>query len=361
MPAMTHGSRSTKSASMCLVLLALGAGACSEGGAGDAAVDKFVPIDPSEGVTYESETFDLAPGVAGTHCMRVPMPERFRDVDTVLVGMDADLPLSTHHFFMSYSEEPFPGPGDEPVPCFGDNGFIPIEEIASEGAIGGGKIVMGAGVGLTGYRAPEDTGRLLRRGGHFVTNHHVLNLSLESAAMYSKVNVMLRPASEVNYPTNALNCLSTDVNMAPGEERVVTATCLAPFDLDLALLGSHMHQHGRLFEVSVYDGQTQQTRDEVIYTSDDWDSPEIIGVAPIRLRGGDGLTFSCHFVNDSDAAVAYGLDEDSEMCAFMGGFSFPQDEPPPQDPLPPSLGTLISNNDVKAPLIDTTNFAILPF
>lgn len=368
MPAMTKASMTkasrfatSASKSLCLALFALGAGACGEGGESGATGDQFVPIAASEGITYASETFDLAPTVGGTHCMRVPMPERFRDVDTVLVGMDADLPLYTHHFFMSYSEEPFPGPGDEPVPCLNNEGFVPIEETANEGAVGGGKIVMGAGVGVTAYRAPENTGRLLRSGGHFITNHHVLNLSPESVALYSKINLLLRPASEVEYPTNALNCLSVDVNMAPGEERTVTATCLAPFDLDLALLGSHMHQHGRLFEVSVYDGQTQQTRDEVIYTSDDWDSPEIIGVAPIRLRAGDGLTFTCHFINDSDAPVTYGLDEDSEMCAFMGGFSYPQDQPPPQDPLPPSLGTLITNNDVSGMLIDTTAYNFLPF
>lgn len=384
------GSGRTRRVTLCLVLLALGAGACGDdaeagsggsddgaageaGGDGDAAgdgdgdgdglvtdvmLDEFVDVDPDKGLTYLGEAFELAPGQEGTHCMRVPVPERFRDIDLVLVGMDAELPEYTHHFFMSYSSEPFPGDGDEPVPCVGDEGLVPIE-MSSETAIGGGKIVMGAGVGLDGYRAAPNTGRLLRKGGHFVTNHHVINLSGQPADLYSKINLYLKPASEVDYPSNALNCLSTDVNLEPGEAREVTATCLAPIELDLALLGSHMHQHGKKFETRLYDGEKKETRPEVIYTSTDWDSPDIVPVEPIRLRQGDGITFTCHYENTSEASVTYGLGVDSEMCAFMGGFTFPQDQEP--QGLPPSLGTLIGMNEVPTMLIDTTGISGIPF
>lgn len=312
-------------------------------------LDELPVIEADEGFFVDEGTFTVGPGQEVVYCVRIPIPERWSREDIALIGWDADLPAYTHHFFFSYSEEPLDAPG--PVPCDGEN---PIGDIGASGAsafdfdITGerklGKFLLGAGEGLRRTLGNGEFGKLMKAGGHLVTNHHVLNTSNEAVRMHGRFNLLVKPADEIAYPTNVLNCLSLDIAVEPRSSAKVTARCLAPWDLRITTLGSHAHNHLTLFETRFFDGDAVQPAP--IYTSSDWDSPLIIPQEePILLRRGQGLEFTCHYENPGDAPVGFGFGVDNEMCATMNGYAFTEDRPFEK---PPALGQLIVDNE--APL-----------
>lgn len=72
---------------------------------------------------------------------------------------------------------------------------------------------------------------------------------------------------------------------------------------------------------------------------------------PLHLKEGQGITFTCEFINDSDNPIDFGFGVDSEMCASMNNYSYPAGQP---CLTPPGLSTIIMDNDVPAVLLDTT-------
>jgi hypothetical protein len=318
---------------------------CASDGAGE-AMTELPEIDPAEGFRVDVGRFEVNSGDEIIYCVRIPIPERFQGRDIALLGWDWDLPPHTHHFFMAYSREPFPSPGEEPVPCDGVDPIVPVTGGATGifgevDRLGEGKILFGAGVGIGTNRHTSDSfGTVMAEGGHLVTNFHVLNASAARAEMYGLFNLYVRDAADVPFPISALNCLTMDVEVEPRGSRAVTATCTVPFDLQLVTLSSHAHNHLVKFETRIYDGE--QTLSGVIYESRDWDSPAIEAQAePILLRQGQGLTFTCHYDNDQDVWIQFGFGVENEMCATMNGYTYPPDRP---HEIPPNLGAIIVIN-----------------
>ena len=98
------------------------------------------------------------------------------------------------------------------------------------------------------------------------------------------------------------------IELDPGEQEVVSATCPIEVDMELFVLTSHSHQLNQRFEV-LLDG-------EIIYSDDDWASPELMVLSddPISLKAGDELTWRCHYDNTTDQTVYAGLGTADEMC-----------------------------------------------
>jgi hypothetical protein len=313
----------------------------------DAVLSALPEVDPQWGFRMDEGEFTVEPGQEFTYCVRIPIPPEFAGRDLALLGWDWELPQFTHHFFAAYSQEPFEGTG--PEPCDGVSAIVPVgaqapgvAEIGAPGtSLGEGKLLFGAGVGIGRYFGTEQYGRLMAQEGHFVTNHHVLNTGLEPVVMHGRFNMYVTDAALVPHLTNELNCLSLDVAVDPYSSREVTATCTAPFDLDLVLLASHAHNHLQRFETRFFDGQ--QTLPEVIYESNDWDSPELEWQnEPIHLKQGQGVTFTCDYQNDQAEPISFGVGVKNEMCATMNGYAFPADRPYER---PPSLGAVVADND----------------
>lgn len=332
------------------------------------------PIDPSQGFQVDEGQFQVQPGEDITYCIRIPVPSELVGKDLGLIGWDWDLPQYTHHFFMAYSDAPADFGGKDYIPCDGvdpivDNATLPsLGSLGTGGAlpdagatstvpnevlpgaapagnglskVGEGKLIFGAGVGTGRYLGNERYGRILQAGGHLVTNHHVLNTSAEVVSMHGKFNMYVREASKIPHPTNELNCLTLDVGIQPKSQRIVTATCTAPFDLDIVLLASHGHNHLKLFETRLFDGE--KTLPDPIYTSDEWNSPILAWQKePLHLKKGQGLTFSCHYQNDGDTTITFGTNVTNEMCATMNAYALPDDQ---EYGKTPPLGTVITNND----------------
>jgi hypothetical protein len=305
------------------------------------------PPPPGLGFQLDEGDFVATPGQEALYCMRLPIPPDYGDAPLFVTRLESRLPLGTHHFFMAYRTDPVAAQ----EPCFSQGALVPIESVDAHDG-GGGKMLFLSGEGAYSYGLPAGYSLYLPTGlGHLVTSHHVLNATEDELAMYGVFNVHTAPAEAITHPVNTLNCLLHDIWIAPHSEATVSATCTAPFDLDLVVLSSHAHQHLRRFELLKYDGAA--TVGDPIYTSTDWDSPAIVTLdEPLSLAAGEGLTFRCTFTNDGDQPIVFGTGDYGEMCAIMSGYAYPANRP---HDIPPSLGTIIYGEGDAAPLIETTD------
>jgi hypothetical protein len=332
--------------------------------------DAPIPEDPSDlapppagqGFQLSEGDYTVAAGSEGGFCQRYPIPPGYGAEPLYLGRVESWLPLATHHFFMAYSAEPLA----EVEPCYGDTPYhstadalTPEEEeqIRNDLANLKGKMVFGAGVGAYELALPSGYALYLKSGqGQFVGSHHIINFGEGPADMYGVFNVYTADPADIHHPVNILNCLNQNIFVAPHSEADVTGTCTAPFPLDLVILASHAHQYLTSFETRFYDGE--KPVGEPIYQSSDWDSPQaLILDQPLHLEEGQGLTFNCHYQNDTDETITFGAGDYLEMCATMNWYAYPADRP---NEVPPSLGTLILAQDAVVPLIDTTDLD-LPF
>jgi hypothetical protein len=311
--------------------------------------DTLAPPADGEGFQLDEGDFVADAGQEGLYCMRLPIPaEPYGDGALFVTGIESRLPVGTHHFFMAYRSEPAI---DVAEPCFDSGAFVSVDE-ADQHDGGGGKMIFLSGEGAYAYQMPPGYAMYLATGaGQMVTSHHVLNSADEPRDMYGVFNVYTAPLASITHPVNTLNCLLRDIWVAPRSTATVSATCTAPFDLDMVVLSSHAHQHLERFEMRVFDGA--QTVGDPIYVSTDWDSPEIVTLdTPLHLGVGQGLTFSCTFRNTGDEWIVFGTGDYGEMCAIMSGYAYPPDRP---GEVPPSLGTIIYRDGHGAPLVETTD------
>ena len=302
---------------------------------------ELAPPAPGTGFQLDEGTFTVDPGVEGLYCMRLAIPPEHGDGPLFVRELESRLPIGTHHFFMAYRTDAIAA--DQP--CFERGALVSTEE-ADDHDGGGGKILFLAGEGAYRYALPAGYAfHLPTAAGHLVTSHHVLNASDSPREMYGVFNVHTAAPSEITHPLSSLNCLLRDIWVAPHSTSTVSATCTAPFDLDLVVLSSHAHQHLERFEV--------EHAGRVIYTSDDWDSPEIMTLAePLALAQGDGLTFRCTFENTGDEWIVFGTGDYGEMCAIMASYAYPASRP---HDVPPSLGTIVFRDGGSAELVETTD------
>lgn len=324
--------RSTNLPASLTLALSLLAGCPAD--APELTVDDAGTVDPDiELLELDQGEFTVQPGEEVSYCMRLPMPEKFRGRDLALIGWEGDVPVPTHHYFMTYTPESTEG--DEPVPCQGDTGVLPQSmsgEAFSTSGVLGTKILFAVGVGKSKVYTDRGYGAVIEADGTFVTNHHVLNLGDEPAEMHGRFKLAVKDASLVPHPVRNMVCSTVNVSVPAGKASSVTVTCLAPFDLDIVIMAGHAHARMTRFQARFYDGK--ETLPEVVYESHDWDSPEVtIFEKPMHLRKAQGITFTCDYMNNGDKNIAFGFEAEDEMCALFAGYAYPEDRtyeiPPP--------------------------------
>jgi len=296
----------------------------------DAPVDEQgFPTDDCEGFVLDEGTWELQPGEDVDYCVRIPMPEGFREQDLVVTGWAWSLG-TTHHYFMEYSPNPFPGDSDEPVPCNTDGSqgtFTLLNSANTEGS----KLVFAAGEGSGYISTGGDSGRYMEAGGHFRTSHHVINSTPEPIQIDAKFKVCVKPAELVPHPISSLVCNTIAIDVPEGVDGDAIGSCTAPFDMDLKILSSHAHQHLNKFTIQKYAGG--RTMPEVLYESTDWDSPDIDYLTEaVHLKQGEGITYTCNFKGPTVFRDDVSL-PDADHCAAYMGYAYPAGErdyePPP--------------------------------
>jgi len=334
-----------------VALIALAAGCSSASGAPRAGADGGEAGATVGELDLDEGTFTVQPGQEVVYCVRIPMPAAFQGRDLALTGWDSDIAAPMHHYFMFYDTTPTSG--TVPVPCQGTSPEVPAAS-ASLSLFSMGVIIFVAGTGHDSYAGNQGYGAVLQSNGTFVTNHHVINATAEPLTVGATFKLQVVDAASIAHPTQPLSCQTLDITLPANTATDVTATCLAPYDLDIVSMSSHAHQDLVTFETRMYDGT--QTQPTVLYTSSQWESPVVQQLAtPLHLLQGQGLTFTCHYMNATGASIGWGLGATQEMCASMNAYAYPVDKP---NQVPPALGVSILSNATPAAVANTAGLGI---
>jgi hypothetical protein len=77
-----------------------------------------------------------------------------------------------------------------------------------------------------------------------------------------------------------------------------------------------MHKLGEKFVIKIAGGARNG---EIVYTSTDWEHPNIINYpTPILLNAGEGLTSEITYNNTTSRIVSFGLTSEDEMGIIFG-------------------------------------------
>ncbi|MVM39041.1 hypothetical protein GO730_18300 [Spirosoma sp. HMF3257] len=166
------------------------------------------------------------------------------------------------------------------------------------------------------YVFPAGAALLIPAGASFDLNSHFVNKTTAVMKGEAQINLYTIDKSTVKFVVQTLNLSNTNLNL-PANTRV-TMTKSFTFDKPrkVLTLTSHMHKLGEKFVIKIKGG----TRDgEVVYTSTDWEHPDIITFAtPISLLKGEGLTSEITYNNTTSKAVNFGLTSEDEMGIIFG-------------------------------------------
>lgn len=168
------------------------------------------------------------------------------------------------------------------------------------------------------YVFPEGAALLIPAGASFDLNSHFVNKTSTVMKGEAQMNFYTVDKSTVQYVVQTLNLSNTSLNL-PGKSRV-TMTKSFTFDKPrkVLTLTSHMHKMGEKFVIKIKGG----TRDgEVVYTSTDWEHPDIISFkTPIDLKKGEGLISEITYNNTTSKTINFGLTSEDEMGIIFGYF-----------------------------------------
>jgi hypothetical protein len=337
----------TRNLGTALVVLLLATAACSSGDsdsgtkAAASTVDAGAKLaasdagDVTEELDLDEGTFTVAPGEEVTYCVKIPMPAQFKGRELGLMSYSSDIPVPTHHYFLTYSTSSVSG--TEPVPCSGTSGVLPQATsgttLFTSGVLAT-KILFGAGVGQDTNPGRAGYGRIMEADGSFITNHHVLNVTASPVTMYARFKLQVMDSAKVQHPVRTLICADTGAIDVPAHQSAtVTSTCTAPFDLDLVTTAGHAHARLTSFTAQMFDGTATQSA--AFYTNTNWDNPtiDLFPGGLMHLKQGQGVTFTCNYMNNTDADISAGFNAGNEMCALFTAYAYPADvtfkAPPP--------------------------------
>jgi hypothetical protein len=175
---------------------------------------------------------------------------------------------------------------------------------------------------------PDGTAIRIPKGAQLVVQQHYVNTSEVPIRVRDGMHLRVLPQQEVSTLAGfyGISDIGFELAVDPAE-RTVTFECDVPRDMNLLLMGPHMHEWGLRFTAEV--GRPQASGEmafEEVVRVDPWfaefrDEPPVTewGLEdPLALHAGDVLRTSCVFSNTSDEVLSF----PSEMCATYG-YYFP--------------------------------------
>lgn len=166
------------------------------------------------------------------------------------------------------------------------------------------------------YAFPEGAALLIPANASVDLNVHYVNKTTGTNKGEAYMNFYTTPKSAVTKVVKTLNMSNTSLNIVAGERKTFTKTFLADRPMQVLMLTSHMHKAGEKFVIKIKGG----TRDgEVVYTTTDWEHPDILNLkAPITLAKGEGLTSEITYNNTTARTIKFGLTSEDEMGIIFG-------------------------------------------
>ncbi|MEZ0538769.1 monooxygenase [Fibrella arboris] len=166
------------------------------------------------------------------------------------------------------------------------------------------------------YKFPEGAALLIPANSSFDLNVHYVNKSTSVIRGESYINMYTTPQASVTKVVKTLNMANTSLSIPAGARKTFTKSFTVGKPSLILSLTSHMHKLGEKFVIRIKGG----ARDgEIVYTTTDWEHPDVINFAtPIQLAKGEGLTSEITYNNTTNKTVQFGLTSDDEMGIIFG-------------------------------------------
>ncbi len=166
------------------------------------------------------------------------------------------------------------------------------------------------------YTFPEGTALEIPANFAFDMNSHYVNKTNSPIPGEVSINLYTVPASSVKHKVKVINWGNNNINLPPNQRTTVSRTFRVNKRTRIVALTSHMHKLGEKFIIKIAGGARNG---EIVYTSTDWEHPDIINYpTPILLNAGEGLTSEITYNNTTNKTVTFGLTSEDEMGIIFG-------------------------------------------
>lgn len=147
-------------------------------------------------------------------------------------------------------------------------------------------------------------------------SHHYVNAGPDTLRINAALNIETVPEAEVEQMAALVFDAIGDLEIPPGEERVVTRTCAVERDVEVALVSTHTHEWATCTTLHDYDGEAVE--EAPFFVNQAWETPPILhfeaGTFP--LSAGQGVHYACHYANTTDRTLVADGTSQGEMCVF---------------------------------------------
>lgn len=166
------------------------------------------------------------------------------------------------------------------------------------------------------YTFPEGAALLIPAGASFDLNSHFVNKTTSVMKGEAQINLYTVDKANVQKVVQSLDLSNTSLNIPANSRVTLSKSFVVSKPRTILTLTSHMHKLGEKFVIKIKGG----SRDgEVLYTSTDWEHPDIITLkTPLVLQKGEGLTSEITYNNTTSKTVNFGLTSDDEMGIVFG-------------------------------------------
>lgn len=172
---------------------------------------------------------------------------------------------------------------------------------------------------------PEGHGYQVEAGTQLAVQSHYVNASEDPIVVRDVIRIEKTDENAITDWVTTVATNTTDFEIPSGEKAEITFDCTFEEDLEIVLIGGHMHETGTNFAVEVLDtregGEGEDGVTDPVYLVDPWvpefrDAPpiEFMWDAPVELKKGQTLRTKCTWDNVRPNALTF----PEEMCATFG-------------------------------------------
>ena len=166
------------------------------------------------------------------------------------------------------------------------------------------------------YTFPEGMALLIPAGASLDLNSHYVN----------KTDAVMKGEAQINFYTVAksnelrvvqsLDLGNTNLPITANSRVTITKSFTFNRPRKVLTITSHMHKLGEKFVIKINGGPRNG---EVVYTSTDWEHPDMVTFkTPLDFQKGEGLTSEITYNNTTNKAVRFGLTSEDEMGIIFG-------------------------------------------
>lgn len=166
------------------------------------------------------------------------------------------------------------------------------------------------------YTFPEGAALLLPAGASLDLNSHYVNKTEAVTKGEAQINLYTVDKSKVQRVVQTLDLGNTSLTIPANGRVTLTKSFTFNKARKILTLTSHMHKLGEKFVIKINGGSRNG---EIVYTSADWEHPDIVTFkTPLDLQPGQGLISEITYNNTTSRIVNFGLTSEDEMGIIFG-------------------------------------------